>query len=144
MRVLLLAILAFLLFSACSEQKQCVRFIEKHPTCFQETRDTVIKYDTIHGIKHDTIFKGFREVDTFLVDSGGIKVKTIVKWRNKTIYQDIIQKDTIVESLYIERKSKPIIIEKNPSWLNGALTGLLVFIALLLVLVYIVFKKISK
>ena len=103
--------------------------------------DTLFIRDTIKGFKIDTIFKGFNDVDTFYQDTGGVKVKTIVRWDTKTIYQDIIKKDTILKTKIITNTAKPVIEYVRPKWLNGLIVGLMAFILLLLFLVFALFRK---
>jgi len=137
-RILITILATFFLFG-CTEQRKCQRFFKKHPRCF--TSDTLIQYDTIKGIEFDTILIGRNTIDTFMVDSGGIQVQTIVRWKTKTLYQKVIEKDTILETKTIRQIPNPIVITEKPKWLSGLLISLFLFIVLLLGLVYLLFKK---
>ena len=136
---ILITILATFLFIGCNTQRKCQRFFKKHPKCF--TSDTLVQYDTIKGIEFDTILIGRNTIDTFMVDSGGIQVQTIVRWKTKTLYQEVIEKDTILETKTIRQIPNPIVINEKPKWLSGLLISLFLFIVLLLGLVYLLFKK---
>ena len=136
---ILITILATFLFIGCGTQRKCERFFKKHPKCF--TSDTLVQYDTIKGIEFDTVFIGRNEVDTFLVDSGGVIIKTIVRWKTKTLYHNILKKDTVVERVTITKRPSPIIVKQKPKWFSGLLISLIAFIVLLLGLIFLLFKK---
>lgn len=86
-------ILTIILLSSCSQRAWLNRG-EKRGWI---SKDSTIIRDTIKGFTSDTIFKtdSFKSVDTFYFNSNGIKVKTIVRYKDKTVLQTITQRDTI-------------------------------------------------
>ena len=102
--------------------------------------DTLIIRDTLKGFKTDTIFKGFNSIDTFYQDTGGIKVRSIVKWNTKTIYQELIKKDTIVETEYITETRK-VVQYKLHDWAKSVIIGMATVILLLMFFLYALFRK---
>jgi hypothetical protein len=98
-----LIIIAFILLTGCNAQKQCDKAYAKATKLGCISRDTVVKYTTIRGFKIDTFikFSEHSEIDTIFVDSGGVKVKTIIRWKTKDVFQEVLKKDTIVETVFI-------------------------------------------
>ena len=86
--------IVILLLTGCSTQKKCVKFIKKYPACFTAKIDTLF----IQGFKLDTVYIGRNEIDTFYFDSSGVKIKTVVLWKDKLVYQNVTLKDTILIS----------------------------------------------
>lgn len=125
-----------LLLSSCNASKKCEKVSRKAIAlkCFKQ--DTIRFYDTTLGYVYDTFvrFETNNEFDTLFVDSGGIKVKTIIRWKTKELWQTIT-KDTIVKEFY--RVNKVIVKKEIPSWTKW------VWFALVMILVgiYISYKK---
>jgi hypothetical protein len=107
-----LIIIAFILLTGCNAQKQCDKAYAKAKKLGCISSDTIVKYTTIRGFKVDTFvqFNKYTEIDTLFVDSGGIKVKTIIRWKTKEVLQEILKKDTVVETVFISDcpKLKPV------------------------------------
>ena len=71
--------------------------------------DSVItKYDTIKGYHLDTIiqFDSVHHTDTLFTYQNGLKVTTIVRWKERQVRQIINQKDTIFEHKYTTKVIK--------------------------------------
>ena len=103
--------ICLLILSSCQTQKKWQRKgYEKG-----WLKDSVItKYDTIKGYSHDTIiqFDSVHHTDTLFTYQNGLKVTTIVKWRERQVRQIINQKDTIFEHKYTTK----VIKEKRKWW----------------------------
>jgi hypothetical protein len=83
------------------------------------TVDSVIKYDTIRGWSFDATFISdtTHDIDTFLMENGTESVRTIVKWKERTVLQKKIETDTIIKSVDVTKK----VIEKVeviPFWVK--------------------------
>lgn len=141
MKNILTYLISLFLLCSCSAQKRCDRRIKKALPCTTYQSDTIVRLDTLYGFKADTLFIGKNGIDTFYQDTGGIKVKTIVKWNTRTINQRVIKKDTIIKTKVITNTPPPQIEYIRPKWVNGLVIGLMAFILLLLLLVYALFKK---
>jgi len=90
--------LCLILLASCSIQRQGNR---KLKWCYEHgflKNDTLVIRDTIKGYEIDTVFKSdsITLIDTFNVVTGKDTVRTIVKWKEKTIRQTIKKSDTIV------------------------------------------------
>jgi hypothetical protein len=98
-----LIIIAFILLTGCNAQKQCDKSYAKAKKLGCISRDTIVKYTTIRGFRVDTFiqYSEKSEIDTLLVDSGGVKVKTIIRWKTKQVFQEILKKDTVIETVFI-------------------------------------------
>lgn len=98
-----LIIIAFILLTGCNAQKQCDKAYAKAKKLGCISRDTIVKYTTIRGFRVDTFirYSERNEVDTLLVDSGGIKVKTVIRWKTREVFQEILKKDTVIETVFI-------------------------------------------
>lgn len=122
-------IIILLLLASCSTQRKCQRHYDKLKglNCLKTTSDTVFKYDTVIGFKIDTIFKtdSLKEIDTFTMVKEGVKVVTVVKYKDKIVYQTLT-KDTVItkRTEIINNPVKEVKVEVLPScvkWLIGLL-----------------------
>jgi hypothetical protein len=133
--VILISFIALIL-SSCSTSKKCERISSRaiELKCFKN--DTIKFYDTTIGYVYDTFvkFETKNEFDTLFVDSGGVKVKTIIRWKTKELWQTIT-KDTIIKEFY--RVNKVIVKKEVPPWTKW------VWFAFFMILlgIYISFKK---
>lgn len=86
------------------------------------TVDSVIKYDTIRGWSYDTVFISdtTHEIDTFLMENGSESIRTIVKWKERTVLQKKIEHDTIIKSVDVTKKVTEK-VEVIPFWVKLAL-----------------------
>jgi len=107
-----LIIIAFILLTGCNAQKQCDKAYAKAKKLGCISSDTIVKYTTIRGFKVDTFvqYSEKSEIDTLFVDSGEVKVRTIIKWKSRTVFQEVLKKDTVLETItvYDCPKLKPV------------------------------------
>ncbi len=98
-------LILILFFSACSTQKKCNRHINRLTELGCLKSDTITKYDTIKGFQVDTMIKfdTLNYSDTMIIIKDGVKVQTIIKWKNRIVEQSITQKDTIIETKSINK-----------------------------------------
>jgi hypothetical protein len=96
-------LIIILFFSACSTQKKCNRHINQLTKLGCLKRDTITKYDTIKGFQYDTIvkFDTLSHSDTLLVVKDGVKVQTIIKWKDRIVEQSILKRDTIIKTKFV-------------------------------------------
>ena len=129
-------VLILLLLTGCSVQKKCEWHIKKATKqgCLTLTNDTIINYDTLIGYRIDTVFNGFKEVDTFTLTKDNIITTTIVRWRLKEVSQSQIKKDTIIKNIQIIKKQTQIIESKKLPLLVKLIIGAMGLIILLLAL----------
>ena len=126
--------LAVAILTSCSAEKRCVNHYNKALQGGCITADTITRYDTIRGIKTDTIFKGINInlIDTFIIDTGGIRVQTITNWKQKIIEQKIIEKDTILVRKNVTINAPKHIQKWHERWQNIAfICGAICFILLI-------------
>jgi len=133
-------IVILILLSSCSVQKRCERHLKKATQfgCLKLTNDTIVKTDTLRGFRVDTVVQYHNEIDTLLVDSGGIKSITIIRWKDKIVSQTITKKDTILKTKYVN-KTKTVYLEKSGNvtkWWHY-----IIFAAMLLAILIILIKK---
>jgi Mg/Co/Ni transporter MgtE len=64
--------------------------------CISFSNDTITINDTVNGFYFDTLhqFDTINDFDTLLIDTGGVRVKTIINWKTRTVGQSI-KKDTV-------------------------------------------------
>ena len=100
---------------------------------------TIIKYDTIRGWSHDSIyfFDTTTLLDTITTVKNGIKSVTVIKWKERQVRQILTQKDTIFEHKF-EIKT----ITKPTKWWNQFKVGL-IFGSLLVVFMFYSAYKLS-
>jgi hypothetical protein len=102
MKIIIYAfILSFMI--GCNAEKACQRHINKAKAGGCLKMDSVIIYDTIKGFTHDTtvIFDTTHTQDTLTVIKHGIEVKTLIKWKERTISQIITKQDTIIKNVMV-------------------------------------------
>jgi len=100
---------------------------------------TITRYDTIRGFTHDSIyfFDTLSKLDTISIVKNGIKVSTVIKWKERQVRQILTQKDTIFEHKF-EIKT----ITKPGKWWNTFKVGL-IFGSLLVVFMFYSAYKLS-
>ena len=120
-------LLIILLLIGCSTEKQCQKHLRKAEAlgCFKNSIDTIIRLDTIKGFRIDTFVKFHQEIDTLIVDSGGVRVQTIIKWKTKEIGQIVSKRDTIIEFLEIDKKGNITKFKYFIPWWIYAIIGVL-------------------
>lgn len=99
-------------------------------------------HDTVTGWKVDTVFKGdtLKDVDTFVIVKDGIKTVSVVKWKERTIEQQLIKHDTI-----ILRKidSKVIYQTSKRKWWDRYWSGFTFGVAFVILLLFL-FSRLGK
>ena len=102
---------------------------------------TIIKYDTIRGWSHDSIyiFDTLSKVDTISIVKNGIKSVTVIKWKERQVRQILTQKDTIFEHKF-EIKT----ITKPRKWWNTFRIGLMVGSILVVFMFYSAYRLNDK
>lgn len=115
--VLVIAAAVIIALTSCSEQKRCARFAKRHPACFNT--DTVWHTDTIKGFTVDTVFSASvidsSRVDTFTLVKDNVVVKTVIKWKDRIVYQNVQKSDTVVRYATVY-KSYPVSTKYIPWW----------------------------
>jgi hypothetical protein len=90
--------LVILILSSCTSEKRCNRILNKAQrlNCISFNNDTITINDTVNGFYFDTLiqYDTINDFDTLLIDTGGVKVKTIINWKTRTVGQSI-KKDTV-------------------------------------------------
>jgi hypothetical protein len=112
-------LLIILLLVSCSTEKQCQRHLRKAEAlgCISYKSDTIVLRDTIKGFTIDTFVQYHQEIDTLIVDSGGVKVITVIKWKTKEIGQKVSKKDSVIKYFQITKHHNHTkIINRVPWW----------------------------
>lgn len=124
--------LAILLIS-CSTEKRCNRVVAKAERlqCLTFKNDTFIIHDTLNGWQYDTIFTGINQIDTFIKEINGTKIKTVVNWRDRIIKQTG-KTDTIFKTrLIIKEAPQKLQPKKKYSTIERAAIYLLILLVIL-------------
>jgi hypothetical protein len=100
---------------------------------------TIVRYDTIRGFSHDSIyfFDTTTLTDTISIVKNGIKSVTVIKWKERQVMQTLTQKDTIYEHKYTTK-----VIKEPRKWWNKFKIGL-IFGSLLVVFMFYSAYKLS-
>jgi hypothetical protein len=130
-------ILTLIVISSCSKDYRATRKINKLKEWGYLKTDSVTIRDTIQGF--DTLivrqFDTLNHSDTLFVVKDGVRVQTIVKWKERIIEQQITKRDTIIETKFVRTE---VIKPTKVSWWNkfwvGALTTFLLFVLLIIAL----------
>jgi hypothetical protein len=131
-----LTILALLiLISSCSKDYRATRKINKLKEWGYLKADSVTIRDTIKGF--DTLivrrFDTMNHSDTLFIVKDGVRVQTIVKWKERIIEQQITKRDTIIETKFVRTE---VLQPTKVKWWNkfwvGALTTFLLFVLLII------------
>ena len=111
-------ILILLFLSSCSCAYHVKQATKKG--CIKYENDTIVKYDTLRGFKIDTVVQFHNEVDTLLIDSGGIKSVVVIRWKDKIVSQTIAKKDTVIKTVSVNHNTKvEIPVKFTPWWVWG-------------------------
>ena len=102
---------------------------------------TIIKYDTIRGWSHDSIyfFDTTTLLDTITTVKNGIKVSTVIKWKERQVRQILTQNDTIFEHKYTTN-----VITKPTKWWDKFKVGLIFGSILVVFMFYSAYKLTDK
>jgi hypothetical protein len=127
-KIILIAIV-ILLYSCQTQKKWLRKGYEKGWL----SDSTIVKYDTIRGFSHDSIyfFDTLSKVDTIRTVKNGIKVVTVIKWKERQVKQIVTQNDTIFKHKYTTK-----VITNPAKWYDklGFVFGVIAFVILLWVL----------
>ena len=131
-------LLLIILLSSCSVQKRCERHLAKAQQmgCLKMTNDTIIKLDTIKGFRIDTFVQFHNEIDTLLIDSGGVKSITIIKWKEKIVTQSFYKKDTIIKNRFVNKTIETIKEVYKVKWWHIA-----IFVAMGVAILFLVIRR---
>jgi hypothetical protein len=96
---------------------------------------TITRYDTIRGWQRDTFiqFDTINKVDTIITTNNGIKVVTLIKWKERQVNQIVSQKDTIFEHKYTTK----VITQPSGFTKTGLIIGFTAFFLMLLLIRFI-------
>jgi hypothetical protein len=102
---------------------------------------TITRYDTIRGFTHDSIyfFDTTTLIDTITTVKNGIKVSTVIKWKERQVRQILTQKDTIYEHKFTTN-----VITKPTKWWNTFRIGLMVGSILVVFMFYSAYRLNDK
>ena len=136
-KILILALICLL---ASCQSYRAERKISKLRAWGYLSDSTITKYDTIRGFTHDSIyfFDILHSVDTITTLKNGIKVVTVIKWKERQVKQLLTQNDTIFEHKYTTK-----VITKPIKWWNRFKVGVW-FCSILLLLYLLAVKYIQK
>jgi hypothetical protein len=135
-------ILALICLLASCQSYRAERKIKKLREWGYLSDSTIVKYDTIRGFTHDSIyfFDTTTLTDTINTFKNGIKVVSVIKWKELQVKQIITQKDTIYEHKYTTK-----VITNPAKWYDklGFVFGVILFLILLWVLGALVKQEIK-
>jgi hypothetical protein len=128
-------ILTLIVISSCSKDYRATRKINKLKEWGYLKTDSVTIRDTIKGF--DTLivrqFDTLNHSDTLFIIKDGVRVQTIVKWKDRIIEQQITKRDTIIETKFVRTE---VLQPTKTKWWNkfwvGALTTFLLFVLLII------------
>jgi len=91
--------------------------------------------DTVKGFRIDTFIKfdTLSNIDTLITYREGIKVTTIIKWKDRTVYQNLIKNDTI----RIRTQKDRIIYRSKNNGLHLTFVYVFIFLFLLILALFI-------
>jgi hypothetical protein len=126
-------ILALICLLASCQSYRAERKISKLKSWGYLKDSTITKYDTIRGFTHDSIyfFDKLSKVDTINTVKNGIKVVTVIKWKERQVKQIVTQNDTIFKHKYTTK-----VIVNHAEWWSklGIVFGLILFLIILWVI----------
>jgi hypothetical protein len=98
---------------------------------------TITKYDTLRGFTLDSVylFDTTTILDTITRIENGLKITTVIKWKQREVRQIVSQKDTI-----FEHKFQTKVIKQPINWWNRFKIGLIFGIILTIAIFYLTYK----
>jgi hypothetical protein len=126
-------ILALICLLASCQSYRAERKINKLKEWGYLSDSTIVRYDTIRGFSHDSIyfFDTLSKVDTISIVKNGIKVVTVIRWKERQVKQFIAQNDTIL----IREYTTKVIVNHAEWWSKlGIVFGLILFLIILWVI----------
>jgi len=102
---------------------------------------TIVRYDTIRGFSHDSIyfFDTTTLTDTINIVKNGIKSVTVIKWKERQVMQTLTQKDTIYEHKFTTK-----VIKEPRKWWDKFKIGLIFGNLLMVFMFYSAYKLSDK
>jgi len=96
---------------------------------------TIIKYDTIRGFSHDSIyfFDTTTLTDTISIVKNGIKSVTVIKWKERQVKQILTQSETIYEHKFTTK-----VIKEKCKWTFDKISTWIFIIGLILSLIWVI------
>jgi hypothetical protein len=136
--------LLLIILVGCSTERKCRKTIAKAKKLGCLTTDSVVIKDTLIIPHLDTLvkFDTINEVDTLIVDNGGVKTVVFTKWKTREVR--VIQTgDTVIREIKV-----PQMVIKNTDcpkvkWWNTFKVGFLSFVGLLIIRWYVL-KQLNK
>lgn len=121
---LLIILTAFFLLSSCESQRAANKtaWLKKKGYLSADTfyiKDTVKGFDTTFVRQFDTL----NHTDTLTVIKDGIRVQTVVRWKDRIIEQTLTKRDTVV----VRQQIRTVVTEfenKVPCWYWLILSGM--------------------
>ena len=102
--------------------------------------DTFYIKDTVKGFDTTVIrqFDSITLVDTLTVVKDGIRVKTIVRWKDRIIEQTLTKRDTVV----VRQQIRTVVTQiKKSKWYDNFILGFCCGLSLVLVIFGLTFRK---
>jgi hypothetical protein len=133
-KILILALICLL---ASCQSYRAERKINKLRAWGYMSDSTITKYDTIRGFTLDSVylFDTTTILDTITRIENGLKITTVIKWKQREVRQIVTQKDTI-----FEHKFKTKVIKQPIKWWNRFKIGLIFGIILTIAMFYCAYK----
>ena len=127
-----LLLISIILFS-CNAEKNCIKYTNKAIKGGCLKADTTYVHDTLFGFSVDTtvVFDTLSKVDTLIVEQNGVKVKTVIQWKERIVNQKITERDTIITKQIIKNNVECPKFDKWEFFWKGAACAFLVIIILL-------------
>ena len=126
-------VLTIILLSSCSQAHWQSRGLKKGWI----SKDSIYLHDTIRGF--DTTFiRQFHTTtltDTFEVLKEGVKVKTVIQWKNRIVEMQITKRDTVITNV-----CPPPILCQDRKWFDKFLLGFAVGVLLMTLIIYLLRK----
>jgi hypothetical protein len=130
-------ILALICLLASCQSYRAERKISKLRAWGYLSDSTITKYDTIRGFTLDSVylFDTTTILDTITRIENGLKITTVIKWKQREVRQIVTQNDTI-----FEHKFQTKVIKQPISWWNRFKIGLIFGIVLTIAIFYLTYK----
>jgi hypothetical protein len=130
-------ILALICLLASCQSYRAERKISKLRAWGYLSDSTITKYDTIRGFTLDSVylFDTTTILDTITRIENGLKITTVIKWKQREVRQIVSQKDTI-----FEHKFQTKVIKQPINWWNRFKIGLIFGIVLTIAIFYLTYK----
>ena len=134
MKQLILIPLLLIILVGCSTERKCRKTITKAKKLGCLTTDSVVIKDTLIIPHLDTLvkFDTINEVDTLIVDNGGVKTVVFTKWKTR----EVMVRQT-ADTIIRERKVPKVVIKNTDcprqKWWDRWIIGFLSFVGLLII-----------